>query len=141
MLFRSQCPAPQPELRVRPRFYEEKVAGLVAPLTELFAELGVEYLQGNAERIDTKEKAVWYRDSHGNTTLATYDRLVLATGSQTKRPALAGLTEFAFDIDQLESAQVFEKHLDALVHQPSTPARNTVMVVTAARSTWSLTRT
>lgn len=120
--------APQPELRVRPRFYEEKVAGLVASLTDLFAELGIEYIQGSAERIDTKEKAVWYRDSHGNTTLATYDRLVLATGSQTKRPAVAGLSEFAFDIDQLESAQVFEKHLDALVHQPSTPARNTVVV-------------
>lgn len=120
--------APQPELRVRPRFYEENVPGLVAPLTELFAELDVEYIQGSAERIDTKEKAVWYRDSQGNTSLITYDRLVLATGSQAKRPAVAGLTEFAFDIDQLESAQVFEKHLDALVHQPSTPARNTVVV-------------
>lgn len=120
--------APQPELRVRPRFYEENVAGLVAPLTDLFSELSIEYIQGSAERIDTKEKAVWYRDSQGNTSLITYDRLVLATGSQAKRPAVAGLTEFAFDIDQLESAQVFEKHLDALVHQPSTPARNTVVV-------------
>ena len=120
--------APQPELRVRPRFYEENVAGLVAPLTELFAELDVEYIQGSAEHIDTKEKTVWYRDSEGNTSLIMYDRLVLATGSQAKRPAVAGLTEFAFDIDQLESAQVFEKHLDALVHQPSTPARNTVVV-------------
>lgn len=41
---------------------------------------------------------------------------------------IAGLTEFAFDIDQLESAQIFEQHLDFLASKPSTPARNTVVV-------------
>lgn len=120
--------APTAELRVRPRFYEENVAGLVAPLNALFDELNVEFIAGHAERIDTKEKAVWYRAQNGVTTLATYDRLILATGSQTCRPAIAGLAEFAFDIDQLASAQIFEKHLDALVQQPATPARNTVVV-------------
>jgi len=120
--------SPAPELRVRPRFYEENVSGLVAPLTDLFAELNIGYLEGGAERIDTKTKTVLWRDKHGKTTVTDYDRLVLATGSQAKRPPVAGLAEFAFDIDQLESAQVLEKHLDALSMQPSTPARNTVVV-------------
>lgn len=120
--------SPEPELRVRPRFYEEKVSGFVAPLSALFAELDITYIAGSAERIDTKEKIVWYRDKRGNTTFASFDRLILATGSQTKRPSIAGLAEFAFDIDQIESAQVFENHLDALTTQPSTPARNTVVV-------------
>ncbi len=63
--------APTAELRVRPRFYEENVAGLVAPLDDLFSELNVEFIAGHAERIDTKEKnglvscAEW-RDDDGD---------------------------------------------------------------------------
>ncbi|MFO3904847.1 NAD(P)/FAD-dependent oxidoreductase [Enterobacter hormaechei] len=120
--------APRPELRIRPRFYEEQVAGYAAPLSDLFAELNINFIAGSAERIDAKQKSVWYRDSQGNVTLATYDRLIVATGSQTRRPSIAGLNEFAFDIDQLESAQLFENHLDSLASRPATPERNTVVV-------------
>lgn len=120
--------APVPELRVRPRFYEENVSTLVAPLGDLFAELGINFISGSAERIDSNEKTVWYRDAEGATKQAAFDRLVLATGSQMRRPAVAGLAEYAFDIDQLGSAEIFEKHLDSLVVRPSTAARNTVVV-------------
>ncbi|WP_395279427.1 NAD(P)/FAD-dependent oxidoreductase [Enterobacter bugandensis] len=120
--------APLPELRVRPRFYEEKVSTLVAPLTDLFAELDITFIAGYAEQIDTTAKTVLYRMSNGAHATASYDRLILATGSQTKRPPIAGLADYAFDIDQLESAQVFERHLDSLALRPSTPERNTVVV-------------
>jgi NADH dehydrogenase len=120
--------APVPELRVRPRFYEEKVSTLVAPLTELFAELDIEFIAGSAEHIDTHAKTVIWRDNQGITSTVDYERLVLATGSQTKRPSIAGLAEYAFDIDQLESALVFEQHLDSLASRPASPARNTVVV-------------
>ena len=120
--------APRPELRIRPRFYEEQVAAFAAPLSDLFAELNIHFIAGSAERIDAKEKSVWYRDNQGNVTLAAYDRLIMATGSQTRRPAIPGLAEYAFDIDQLESARHFENHLDSLATRPSTPERNTVVV-------------
>ncbi|WP_312078232.1 FAD-dependent oxidoreductase [Leclercia sp.] len=120
--------APRPELRIRPRFYEEQVAGYAAPLSDLFAELDIHFIAGSAERIDATQKSVWYRDPLGNVTLVCYDRLIVATGSQTRRPAIAGLAKFAFDIDQLESAQFFENHLDSLASHPSTPERNTVVV-------------
>lgn len=120
--------APVAELRVRPRFYEEKVATLVAPLSDLFAELDIEFITGSAERIDANNKSVVWRDANGQEMTLSYERLVLATGSQTKRPPIAGLAEYAFDIDQLESAQFFEQHLDSLVARPSTPERNTVVV-------------
>ncbi|MFO6299473.1 NAD(P)/FAD-dependent oxidoreductase [Rahnella selenatireducens] len=120
--------APQPELRVRPRFYENNVASLVSPLMPLFTATGVKFIAGNVERIDTKEKIVWYKDAQGGTVFASYDRLVLATGSKTKRAPVPGVDKYTFDIDQLESAQVFEKHLASLVSQAPTPARNTVVV-------------
>lgn len=96
--------APVPELRVRPRFYEENVSTMVAPLTELFAELGIAFISGEAQHIDTSSKTVLYRDSNGAIAEVNWERLILATGSQTKRPPIAGLTEYAFDIDQLDSA-------------------------------------
>lgn len=120
--------APIPELRVRPRFYEEKVSTLVAPLTELFAELDIEFIAGRAEHIDTHAKRVTWRDNQGITSSVTYERLVLATGSQTKRLSIAGLAEYAFDIDQLESALIFEQHLDSLTARPDSSERNTVVV-------------
>ncbi|MEH3772495.1 NAD(P)/FAD-dependent oxidoreductase [Enterobacter asburiae] len=120
--------APVPELRVRPRFYEEKVSTLVAPLTKLFAELDIEFIAGSAEHIDPDAKTVIWRDNQGMTSSVTYERLVLATGSQTKRPPIAGLAEYAFDIDQLESALVFEQHLDSLASRPASPERTTVVV-------------
>ena len=120
--------APVPELRVRPRFYEEKVSTLVAPLTELFAELDIEFISGRAEHIDTDAKRVTWRDNQGITSSVTYERLVLATGSQTKRLSIAGLAEYAFDIDQLESALRFEQHLDSLTARPDSSERNTVVV-------------
>lgn len=120
--------APAAELRVRPRFYEENVAGLRALLSDLYAELDVVFIAGHVERIDTTEKTVWYRAQDGGTSLRNYDRVILATGSQIRRPAINGLAEYAFDIDQMESAQIFEKHLDELVNQPASLARNTVVV-------------
>lgn len=120
--------APVPELRVRPRFYEENVSTMVAPLTDLFAELDIAFISGEAQRIDTTSKTVFYRDTNGATAEVSYERLILATGSQTKRPPIAGLAEYAFDIDQLESARLLEQHLDALATRPSSPERNTVVV-------------
>lgn len=120
--------APVPELRVRPRFYEEKVSTLVAPLSDLFAELGIEFIAGTAQAIDTQSKTIVYRDASGCESEVSYERLILATGSQAKRPPIPGLAQYAFDIDQLESARAFEQHLDSLVTRPSTPERNTVVV-------------
>lgn len=120
--------APAPELRVRPRFYEEKVSTLVAPLGGLFDELGIEFIAGSAESIDVNAKTVTWLDASGGKSVVYYERLVLATGSQARRPPIAGLAEHAFDIDQLESAQAFEAHLDSLAARPDSAQRNTVVV-------------
>ncbi|MCR3833083.1 NAD(P)/FAD-dependent oxidoreductase, partial [Pseudomonas aeruginosa] len=40
--------APQPVLRIRPRFYEPDVQRMAAPLGELFAAVGVRFVQGSA---------------------------------------------------------------------------------------------
>ncbi|MGG2397815.1 NAD(P)/FAD-dependent oxidoreductase [Pseudomonas sp. SH1-B] len=121
--------APQAELRVRPRFYETDLASTVAPLGPLFDAVGVQFVQGCATRIDAQNQSVFYRAASGEQAQLSYDRLILASGSQVARPPLAGIDRFAFDVDSLESAQKLETHLQSLSQRPSSQARNTVVVV------------
>lgn len=120
--------APQPELHVRPRFYENAVETLVAPLQPLFDITGVNFLRGTVDQLLPASKEVSWTDASGETRLQRYDRLVLASGSHVNRSQVAGAQAHAFDLDQLESAAVLEKHLQDLANQPESEARNTVVV-------------
>ncbi|MDT4832647.1 NADH dehydrogenase-like protein [compost metagenome] len=120
--------APQAELRIRPRFYEPDVHSMFAPLNELFDAVGVRFVKGTAENIDEQTRKVGYRDEAGRSGELSYDRLVLASGSQLSRPPVPGLQEHAFDVDQIESAAHLENHLFSLRDQPASPARNTVVI-------------
>ena len=120
--------APQPELRIRPRFYEPNAHQLFAPLGELFDAVGVNFISGTAERIDVEPKTVAYRDALGAIKTLTYDKLVLATGSRLALPDTPGVAQHAFDVDQIEQAMRLEQHLQRLVDLPESKARNTVVV-------------
>ncbi|EKE70628.1 NAD(P)/FAD-dependent oxidoreductase [Gallaecimonas xiamenensis] len=119
--------APQAELRVRPRFYEQQVHRMVAPLAELFDAVGVTFIKGFAKEIDVAAKAVRYQDQAGEVTSLAYDKLVLASGSKVIRPALPGMNH-VFDVDELDQAVRLETHIQALGEQPESLARNTVVV-------------
>lgn len=120
--------APQPELRVRPRFYENAVQTLVAPLQPLFDETGVNFLRGTVAQILPDSKEVSWADASGKTHLHRYDRLILASGSHVNRSLITGADAHAFDLDQLESAAVLEQHLKDLANKEESAARNTVVV-------------
>lgn len=121
--------APQAELRIRPRFYEHNVAATSAPLGELFDAVGVNFIKGSATQIDSQGRRVQYTGADGQPHELSYDRLVLATGSEVARPAAAGIDRHTFDVDSLESAVQLEQHLHDLAKLPDSPARNTVVVV------------
>jgi len=120
--------APQPELRIRPRFYEADVHGMKAPLGELFDAVGVQFIEGHAQGIDAQGRSVSFTGANGQPQQIAYDRLILAAGSQVARPAVPGLAEHTFDVDQMESAMHLEHHLASLAALPASPARNTVVV-------------
>jgi NADH dehydrogenase len=119
--------APQPELRIRPRFYEADVHTMMAPLGPLFEAVGVNFIEGAADSIDENGKQVTYRNVAGISTTIKYDRLVLAAGSRLNRPQMQGI-EHVFDVDQIEDATRLEAHIKALKNQPESAARNTVVV-------------
>ncbi|MDH4563654.1 NAD(P)/FAD-dependent oxidoreductase [Pseudomonas sp. BN411] len=120
--------APQPELRIRPRFYEPDVHRMFAPLEDLFDSVGIRFVMGTANRIDEQAQTVGYLDEAGQQAELHYARLVLATGSQLVRPNVPGLATHAFDVDQIESAVRLENHVRSLKDRPRSAARNTVVV-------------
>lgn len=120
--------APQPELRIRPRFYEPNVQGMTASVAELFNVTGIKFIAGQATHFNPIAHRVEYTDETGAQDCVTYDRLILATGSQLLRPQLVGVAQFAFDVDTLESASRLDDHIKRLAAYPESPARNTVVV-------------
>lgn len=119
--------APQPELHVRPRFYEPDVHTMAAPLQALFEAVSVRFVQGTAFHIDEAGKRVSYRTQSGTECSLPYDRLIMACGSVLNRPDMVGI-EHVFDVDKIDSAARLEAHLKSLANLPDTPARNTVVV-------------
>ena len=120
--------APEPLLHVRPRLYEIGPASMKAPLKEIFDAVGVKYIQGSVQHIRAEKHEVEATGPDGASFTLPYDRLVLATGSKVFQPAIPGLAEHSFNVDQLEDAAKLEAHLAALTSLPDTPARNTVVV-------------
>ncbi|MCU0120009.1 NAD(P)/FAD-dependent oxidoreductase [Pseudomonas sp. B2M1-30] len=120
--------APQAELRVRPRFYEPNAHQLAAPLGDLFAAVGVNFIKGAAKTIDVNAKTVGYTDADGVGQVFHFDKLVLASGSGLALPDTPGVAQHAFDVDQIEAAIRLETHLKSLINQPQSQARNTVVV-------------
>ncbi|QGZ63534.1 NAD(P)/FAD-dependent oxidoreductase [Paraburkholderia acidisoli] len=120
--------APDPHLHVRPRLYEEGPANMKAPLRDIFDAVGVRFVQGTVERIHVDRNEVDMVSVTGEAATVHYDRLVLATGSRLFRPAIPGLAQYAFSVDQTDEAAELEAHIKSLAQAADTPARNTVVV-------------
>jgi len=111
----------EPVLEVRPRLYEAKPETLVVDLRPLLREVGVNFVRGEALRLDTVAKAATLA---GGGRLA-YDRLVVATGSRMRRPTVPG-ADAAFSVDTLAEAIAFDRRLAEIARSAAQP---TVAVV------------
>ena len=120
--------APEPTLVVRPRLYEAKPETVTAPLQDVLKAIDVVYVQGSAETIDTKSRAVDILTANGTTKSLSYDRLVVATGGRLFRPSIPGLAEHGFSVDQLADAIALDRHLHGLADRPARNGRDTIVV-------------
>jgi NADH dehydrogenase len=120
--------SPEPFLVIRPRLYESKPEMMKAPLTELFREIEVRYVQGSVETIDSTSGLTTFVGHDGTLDTLTFDQLVLASGSTGFRPSVPGLAQHAFGVDLMDEAIKLDRHLHALAKQPASKARNTVVI-------------
>lgn len=120
--------APEPRLVIRPRLYERAPETLVAPLSELLDAVGVRYIRGRVDAIDSDGKSVEIVGPDGTRRSLPYDRMVLAAGSLGFKPDIPGLAKYGFSVDQLDDAIALDRHLAALANRPPSAARDTVVV-------------
>jgi NADH dehydrogenase len=119
-----------PYHNIRVRNYEVDLGEVAIPLAKLLDPIGVGHGIGEVEAIDPARREISLVTGGGDETL-TYDRLVLALGSEVMRPGIPGLAEHAFDVDTYGAALRLEHHLTSLGRSAPSPGRSTVVVVGA----------
>ncbi|KAI9902042.1 hypothetical protein N3K66_003859 [Trichothecium roseum] len=121
--------APESVLVPRPRLYEANAATMVQPLGGLFESTGIRFVPGFVDTIHHEHHNILVRSAAGTMSTIGYDRLILAAGSSIIHPeSVNGIEEYAFNIDNIESATKLQGHIDSLVSEPPSPARDTVVV-------------
>ncbi|WP_041311043.1 NAD(P)/FAD-dependent oxidoreductase [Mycobacterium sp. JS623] len=116
----------QPYHDIRVRNYEADLTPCRIPLSDVLDPAGVRHITGDVTAIDPASRTV--RSSAGT---HTYDRLVVALGSQVVKPGIPGLHEFGFDVDTYDGATRLQRHLAALPAGAATTSASTVVVVGA----------
>ncbi|KJC46886.1 NAD(P)/FAD-dependent oxidoreductase [Bradyrhizobium sp. LTSP857] len=119
-----------PYHNIRVRNYEVDLSEVALPLAQLLDPIGVSHGIGEVEAIDPARRVISLVTRSGEEMLS-YDRLVLALGSEVMRPDIPGLADHAFDVDTYAAALRLEDHLTLLGRSAPSPGRSTVVVVGA----------
>ena len=119
-----------PYHNIRVRNYEVDLSEVALPLSQLLDPVGVTHCIGEVEAVDPARRQISLVTSNGEETLS-YDRLVLALGSEVMRPNSPGLAAHAFDVDTYAAALRLEDHLISLGRSAPSPGRSTIVVVGA----------
>jgi NADH:quinone reductase (non-electrogenic) len=115
---------------IRVRNYEVDLSKVALPLAQLLDPIGVNHRSGDVEGIDVAKGAVVVA-TNGRRESVTYDRLVLALGSEVPRPDIPGFASHAFDVDTYAAAVKLDSHLASLGGSAPSPGRSTVVVTGA----------
>jgi NADH dehydrogenase len=119
-----------PYHNIRVRNYEVDLSDVALPLAQLLDPIGVDHRLGDVEAVDAAGGSITVATASGRQSI-TYDRLVLALGSEVWRPNIPGLAAHAFDVDTYAAAVRLDSHLASLGGSAPSPGRATVVVVGA----------
>src|SRR5439155_4881344 len=114
----------QPVLQMRPRLYEAEPERLQVDLLPLLRKVDVEFASGEATTLNDASRTLVVDQQKE----LRYGRLVVATGSALRRPAIPG-ADHAYSIDTVHEAIEFDRRL-AEIAGNGRPA--TVVVIGAA---------
>jgi NADH dehydrogenase len=97
-------------LTIRPRLYEGAKKEMRVPLAPLMQVIGVTLTVAEAQEIDGGTHKIQLTDNE----CLSFDRLVLATGSQLRRLAIPGVGSNTFSVDTFAEARRLDNHLAML---------------------------
>ncbi|MFD9669086.1 NAD(P)/FAD-dependent oxidoreductase [Rhodococcus sp. NPDC059968] len=118
------------DLVIRPRLYESAPHTMRVPLDQVLGPIGVQRLTATVTGIDTVAKTATAVSRDGRSSDISYDRLVLASGSQVVQPKVPGAGHM-FDVDTLAGAARLDSHLHRLPERNTSAGQYTVVVVGA----------
>ncbi|MFJ8107699.1 NAD(P)/FAD-dependent oxidoreductase [Streptomyces sp. NPDC096132] len=118
------------DLVIRPRLYEDAPDGMRVALDRVLGPIGVRRVTATVTGIDTEARTVRAVGRTGEELDLSYDKLVLATGSQLVRPEFPG-SQDVFDVDTLPAAAALDHHLRRLPDRAPSMGRYTAVVVGA----------
>jgi len=118
-----------PYLTIRPRLYERAPETLRTPLGPTLEPACIDFVEAVARSIDTASRIVEVEDKLGWRSSLAYDRLILATGSELKRPLAPGFAEHALDVDSYDGAVTFDRHLQHVTTHSELPGSTTFVIV------------
>lgn len=98
---------------LRPRYYEQDLTAVRVPLDKFLKPAGIKFVMGEVSSIDHLHKTITLT----NKEKISYDRLILAAGSQLYYPSIPGLREYSFNTDSYDASVKLAGHLDALPKQ------------------------
>lgn len=116
------------QLVIRPRLYEREPGRHRAPLGPVLDAAGVRLVHGAVAGIDAAQRRVAYLTADGAAATLGYDRLIVAAGSELRRPDVPGLREHGFNVDNLAAAVALDRHLAAVARAADAAARTVVVV-------------
>lgn len=118
-------------LTLRPRLYEQNPETLQTPLRPVLDTAGVTLIEATVTAIDSAKKKVTAKLPNGTDKAFSYDRLILAAGSELNALPIPGLAKHAFSIDTYGDAIAFDHHLQEVLEDPKVPGHNTFVIVGA----------
>jgi NADH dehydrogenase len=118
-------------LTIRPRLYEANPEPSRIPLASVLGPAGAGFQQASASAIDPTNRRILVDDDRADPREISYQRLILATGSETIPLPIDGASEYSFNIDSLDGSRALDRHLARLGGIPADAARESVVIVGA----------
>lgn len=116
-------------LTIRPRLYEADPQSLRASMLPALQAMGVEFIEGEVAAIDGAGCSLQITGTMNASRALPFRRLVLATGSTARVPAVPGFAEHAFSVDDYASAIRFDAHLAQICLQSWRQGTNTFAII------------
>lgn len=113
------------QMTIRPRLHEKNPETLRAPIRPALDAAGIAFVEGAVASIDTNARSVMLKDG----VSLSYDRLILAPGSELPPLPVPGVADRTFNIDSYDGAVAFDQQLQAVAKTPDMPGSDTYVIV------------
>jgi len=120
-----------PYLTLRPRLYEANPQPARIPLASVLDPAGAGFQQAEARAIDPANRRIILDDGVADSSELSYQRLILATGSEISPLPVEGASDYSFNIDSFDGSRALDRHLARLGGKPADAARNCIVIVGA----------